>query len=223
MNLIQKLEQKKWATIFVIYLRYLIGGAMVFSSIAKIKGNRFTTQDGILASIKSNLHFFETLYQSGIYWKFIGWSQLLAGMLVMTQLYAVLGAVIMFPITINIFVITISYYFAGTPAIAGLMLLANSFLILWSYERFTPLLTTNKSKRIFHLENIGKVESDTRWIYLGCLLFLFTVLYVVCFERTPLYWFASCVIFGIAGIILFVRKEWRSAIKKNHTISENIR
>jgi hypothetical protein len=58
MNIINNLQQKKWITIFVIYLRYLIGGAMVFSSIVKIKGGRFTSEDGISAPINSAMHFF---------------------------------------------------------------------------------------------------------------------------------------------------------------------
>jgi hypothetical protein len=61
----------------------------------------------------------------------------------MTQLYAGLGAVVMFPIVIKIFIITISYYFAGTPVITGLLLLANIFLILWDYQKLLPLLQPN--------------------------------------------------------------------------------
>jgi hypothetical protein len=168
-------------TIFVIYLRYLIGGAMVFSSIVKINGGRFTSEDGTEAPIDSAMHLFETLYQSGLYWRFLGWGQLFAGLLLMTQLYAALGAVAMFPIVINIFVITISYYFAFTPVIAGLMLLANIFLLLWDYQRFLPLFQTNKSPREYTDLVNGKIESDRLWPYLGLVLFLVTVIYVPVF------------------------------------------
>jgi hypothetical protein len=100
-NIINTLRQKQWIIIFVIYLRYLIGGAMVFSSIVKIKGERFTSQDGINEPIHSAWYLFETLFQSGIYWRFLGWSQLLAGMLLMTQFYSALGAVVLLPINLK--------------------------------------------------------------------------------------------------------------------------
>ena len=99
MNFVQYFKKKKAAIIFVIYLRYLIGGAMVFSSIVKIKGERFTTANGTTDPVNSALHFFETLYQSGVYWKFLGWSQLFTGLLLMTQLYA--GLIINYFLTLK--------------------------------------------------------------------------------------------------------------------------
>ncbi len=207
MNIINNLHQKKWITIFVIYLRYLIGGAMVFSSIVKIKGGRFTTEDGISAPINSAMHLFETLYQSGLYWSFLGWSQLIAGLLLMTQFYAALGAIAMFPITLNILVITLSYYFAFTPVITGLLLLANIFLLLWDYEKLSPLLQPNNSKRVNPVLINREIEANRLWVYLGLLLFLVTVIYVPLFERNPVYWFLICITLGLAGLIFYSRKR----------------
>ena len=109
--MIIKLKQKIWLQVFIIYTRYLIGSAFVFASIVKISGERFTAESGALNPINSSWHLFETLYQSGLYWKFLGCAQLLAGFLLMTQRYSKLGALINFPIIANVFVITISYYF----------------------------------------------------------------------------------------------------------------
>lgn len=63
-----KIKEKIWAQIFIIYTRYLIGGAFVFASLIKIKGNRFTSDSGAANPIDSAWHFFETLYESGLYW-----------------------------------------------------------------------------------------------------------------------------------------------------------
>jgi len=79
------------------------------------------------------------MYQSGMYWKFIGLGQLLAGFLLVTQLFAKLGALIYFLIITNIFVITFSYYFAFTPALAGFMFLANMDLLLWEWNELKTL------------------------------------------------------------------------------------
>jgi len=199
MKIIDKLRQKQWAIIFVIYLRYLIGGAFVFSSIVKIQGHRFTTDNGATAPIDSPWHLFETLYQSGLYWNFLGWSQLIAGLLLMTQRYATIGAVVFFPITINIFFITISYYFAGTPIITGLLLLANIFLLLWDYNKFLPLLTADKNQTV---NTYDKISNNILWNYIGILLFLTTVVYIIIYDRNPILWFVICVVLGLAGLIL---------------------
>lgn len=213
MDIINSLQQKKWITVFVIYLRYLIGGAMVFSSIVKIKGGRFTTEDGITAPINSAIHLFETLYQSGLYWKFLGWSQLFAGFLLMTQLYAALGAVVLLPIVINIFIITISYYFAFTPAITGLLLVANIFLLLWDYQKLLPLFHTMKTQNIKTALPSREIESNKLWVYLGLTLFITTIIYVPLFERTPVNWLLICIVIGAVGLVLYGRIN-RSATDK---------
>ena len=207
MNLIHYFKKKKAAIIFVIYLRYLVGGAMVFSSIVKIKGERFTSTNGTTDPVNSAWHFFETLYQSGVYWKFLGWSQLFTGLLLMTQLYAALGAVLLFPITLNILMITLSYYFAGTPVITGLLVLANLLLILWDYEKLLPLFQASSRPPVNVVLSNSPIESDRTWSYLGMLLFLFSVIYVPLFERNPTPWFLTCIILGLGGLIIFNRRN----------------
>jgi len=39
-----KLREKLWCQLLVIYTRYLIGGAFVFASLIKLKGKRFTRE-----------------------------------------------------------------------------------------------------------------------------------------------------------------------------------
>lgn len=207
MRIVNYLHQKKWAIVFVIYLRYLIGGAMVFSSLIKIKGGRFTSEDGISAPINSAWHLFETLYQSGLYWKFLGWSQLITGMLLMTQLFATLGAVALFPIVLNIFIITISYYFAFTPLITGLLLLASIFLLLWDYQKFSPFFRASSPQINYSVFANTKIEFNKLWCRLGLVLFLFTVIYVLLFERSPVYWFLTSISAGLVGLVLYNRQQ----------------
>ena len=205
---IEQLRRKEWVTIFVIYLRYLIGGAFVFSSIVKIRGARFTTDDGTSAPINSAWHLFETLYQSGVYWSFLGWSQLIAGLLLMTQRYATLGALLFFPITVNIFFITISYYFAATPVITGLLLLANIFLLLWDYQKLLPLINF-ASKHEFKINN--KAEERLLWTYVGVLMFLITVIYVTVSGRNPNLWIIISVLTGLSTLLLYMASKRNNA------------
>lgn len=111
--------------------RLLLAVAFIPTGMVKLLGYRFTTMDPT-TPIGG---FFETLYRSGPYWHFLGASQILAGVLVLNAATATLGAVIFAPIILNIFVITLSYDFGGTPVITGLMVLATLYLLAWDYDR----------------------------------------------------------------------------------------
>jgi hypothetical protein len=204
--MLTKLKDKIWLQIFVIYTRYLIGGTFVFASLIKIKGTRFTLESGAENPINSAWHFFETLYQSGLYWKFIGIAQLLAGFLLMTQRYAKLGAIANFPIILNIFIITLSYYFAFTPVITGGMLLANIMLLLWDW---------NELKVLFNLKptytNHPRLEYDKTWEITGLILFLFTFGYRAFVDKYQLFfWFGTCLLIGFIGFIIGLRRRKKS-------------
>lgn len=202
MSFIDRLQEKKWVILFVIYLRYLIGAAFVFASIVKIQGNRFTTGIGIDAPIHSALHFFETLYQSGLYWRFLGWSQLIVGFILMTQRFAALGALLFLPVSLNIFVITVSYDFGGTPVITGLMLLANIFLIIWDYRKFALLLNMKGNTTNNKVILLDSFSGDKLWMVLGLVLFVTTVVYVLMYDRKPTQWFLACLVLGVTGMII---------------------
>ena len=188
--------------LIVIYTRYLLGGAFVFASMIKIKGQRFTTDSGATEPINSAWYFFETMYQSGIYWKFIGLGQLLAGFLMMTQRYSKLGALMNFPIITNIFAITLSYYFALTPVIVGLMLLANVGLILWEWDELKILIN------LPYVPKIKSTENNTVWEIIGYVLFIFTFTYRLFIDKyDALFWFLICLSIGLIGLIIGIKRN----------------
>jgi hypothetical protein len=136
MKFIDLLKSRLFFKLVVIYLRYLIGFAFVFASIVKIQGQRFTS----IPPDQPIGYFFEAMYQTGFYWNFLGWSQFIAGTLLMTQRFSTLGALIFFPIILNVFMITHSINFGmGTPLITTLMLLGTVFLIFWDYKKWMIL------------------------------------------------------------------------------------
>jgi len=204
---IAQYKQKNWLNYFVIYLRYLIGGAFVFASVPKILGERFMTANFENAPINSVPHFFETLYQSGLYWEFLGWGQLFAALLLMTQIWATLGAVAFFPVLINIFIITISYDFGGTPVITGLMLLANIFLLIWDYNKLQVLILPERNKAIELDNHYNDYFNNKFWALLGLMLFLTSLIYVLINGRNPLQWFLICVSEGLLGLIYMSKKR----------------
>ena len=196
---IQKLKNRIWAQLLIIYTRYLIGTTFVFASIIKIKGKRFTTDSGAVYPIDSAWHFFETMYQSGLYWQFIGYGQLFAGFLLMTQRYSKLGALLFLPIIGNIFVITLSYYFAYTPVITGLMFTANLALVAWDWDELKVLVNKNP-----YISERDRLEDHRVWEWTGAALFLFTVTYRIFVDAyDPVFWGGGCILIGFLGIIVW--------------------
>ncbi len=188
----------------IIYLRYLIGLAFILPSIPKIKGHRFTRESGADNPINSAWHFFETLYQSGLYWNFLGWGQLIAGLLLVTQRYSKLGALVFLPIIANIFVVTISYDFHQTHIITGLMLCANILLLVWDWD--TLKIIINKQPTY---STIKRVESDNLWIIIG-VSFIFIMSCVKVFgdsKTSIILMILALFITGISGLILGYKKH----------------
>lgn len=199
---LHKLKSKILPQLFVIYTRYLIGAAFVFASVVKIQGKRFTTIDGINEPINSAWHMFETLYQSGLWWKVMGLGQLIAGLLLMTQRYAKLGALMFLPVISNVFVITLSYDFRGTPVITGLMLIANILLVLWDWDELKILV--NKAPEI---PQQNRLENMRTWEITGLALFLFTAIYRAGVTGyNILLWVAVCIAIGLTGLIIGLYK-----------------
>lgn len=196
-----KLKNNIWLQLVVIYTRYAIGGAFVYASLIKIKGQRFTIESGAFNPIDSAWHFFETLYQSGLYWKFIGFAQLLSGFLLMTQRYAKLGAILNLPVIANVFVITISYYFANTPVITGLILLANILLIVWDWNELKVLVN---QKPLFDISK--RLEKEKIWEVIGLILFLFTVV-LRSVQDNIILWGGVCLLIGSFGLVIMLSKR----------------
>lgn len=131
-HLFTKIKSYPFFNLFTVFLRFLIGGAFLFASIPKVMGERFTqisTDDPVGA-------FFECIYSLTIYWSFLGWSQIVAGLLLLTQRFALLGAMIFFGIILNIFFITLSLEMRGTPVVTFLMLLATTWLLFWDFDKW---------------------------------------------------------------------------------------
>ena len=129
-------RRQRWLRVFTVLTRVLLALAFIPSGLTKALGNRFTRL-GLESPVG---FFFEALYRTGFYWRFLGLCQLAAALLLLIPRTATLGALAYLPLTLNIFVITVSMRFTGTPFITGLMLLANVYLLCWDYDRLKRLL-----------------------------------------------------------------------------------
>lgn len=187
--------------------RVLLAVGFIPTGMVKLLGRRFTGM-----SPQSEIGgFFETLYRSGPYWRFLGLAQVLAGLLVLSRKTATLGAIAFFAIMLNVFFITISYDFRGTPVVTGLMLLSTVYLLLWDYDRLRGLFglgaegaaapppEQSLSGRLERgayiagtacglalfsaLRNLLIPPAWSMWLALGCLLCLLVALWCGLFRR----------------------------------------
>ncbi len=71
----QQLRTNRINQWIIIHLRYLVGFAFIPSGLIKVMGERFTA----IQTDNPVGYFFEALYQSGMYWNFLGWVQVIAG------------------------------------------------------------------------------------------------------------------------------------------------
>lgn len=197
---INKIKSTVLAQLFIIYTRYLIGSAFVFASIVKIKGERFS-RPGMDDPMGTPFHLFETLYQTGLWWQFMGWGQFLAGVLLLTQRYALLGAVMNFPIVLNVFFITISLDFSGTPMITSGMLLANIILLMWHWPQLKIFI--NKKPDSF---STGSVEGLKIWEITGLAMLFVTVLARLWKPFNELFWALTMLVLGLMGIAYYAHK-----------------
>lgn len=77
----------------------------------------------------------------GMYARFIAGSQIIAGLLLFTQRFSTLGAILTFPIILNIFVVTVSMKWQGTPYVNFFLLSLNAWLLAYDYPKLKFILT----------------------------------------------------------------------------------
>jgi len=73
---------------------------------------------------------------------FLGFMQLLTALLILITRTITFAAILYLPIVANIFIIVQSMGFKGTNYVAGLMLLANIYLLFWDYDKTKLIIKT---------------------------------------------------------------------------------
>ncbi|HRH42478.1 MAG TPA: hypothetical protein PKY82_12700 [Pyrinomonadaceae bacterium] len=175
-----KIKQIAIFQLFTIFLRYLLGSAFVWASILKLKGIRFTPFSGENSPINSLPHLLESMYQSGFYWHFIGVGQIVAGFLLMSQIFSTLGAIAYFPIILNIVVLTTYFDSPGILAITSLMFLANIYLLFWDWNKLKFVVLNDPGD---YTDQTTQLLGNRIWIYLGILLFIAIVVFRILTTR----------------------------------------
>lgn len=134
-------KQNKWFRYFAFFCRITLALGFIPSGWVKLVGERFTA----LPANHPLGHYFDALHQTGFYYTSIGLAQWLVALLLLIPRTALLGALLYFPIILNICVLTYATRFEGTR-IVTFMVLANLFLLCWHYDRIKYILPFTKVK-----------------------------------------------------------------------------
>ncbi len=182
MNRISKLEQfyyeakgNKWFRYFTVFCRVVLALAFIISGIVKIKGERFA------AGLSSNHplgHYFDALYQTGYYYTFIGVAQVIIALLLLIPRTALLGALMYFPIILNIFVLTYAVRFEGTRG-ATFMLLANLYLLCWDYNRIKYILPFKQVKEDDYSARKKQLSNKFPFLFFGGVIAMIAAVIVI--------------------------------------------
>ena len=78
--------------------------------------------------------------------EFVAWSQVIIGFLLMSQRFATIGAIMSMPLILNIFVITVSLGFGGTPYLNAFLIALNLFLLAADYHKLKFLFMDDVSE-----------------------------------------------------------------------------
>jgi uncharacterized membrane protein YphA (DoxX/SURF4 family) len=129
-------KSDKWFQNFAVFCRIALAAGFIPAGYVKIIGERFA------AGLPSNNplgHYFDALHLTGYYYTFIGIVQIITAILLLIPRTALLGALMYFPIIVNICILTYATRFDGTR-LNTMMLLASLFLLIWDYDRLKHIL-----------------------------------------------------------------------------------
>lgn len=135
-----QVRKNVWLQYFSIFCRFALAAGFIPPGLVKIFDERFTD-----LSVNHPMgHYLEALYYTGYYYTFIGILQVTAGVLLLIPRTATLGALLYFPIILNITILSLATRFVGSHMTSPLMVLANLFLILWDYHKIKHILPFNE-------------------------------------------------------------------------------
>ncbi len=133
-------KSNKWLHYLSIFIRFVLFFGFITSGFVKIAGERFASALSVNHPMGQYL---EALHHTGFYYTFIGVMQVIAAILLLHQRTVVLGALIYFPIILNICILSYAVRFEGSILTSPLMVLGSLFLICWNYDKIKYILPSD--------------------------------------------------------------------------------
>jgi uncharacterized membrane protein YphA (DoxX/SURF4 family) len=169
--LVNRRREKRGWHLFVAILRIFLGFALLPSGLKKVIGEPFTDPTNV-GPFHDFLHGF---HATGAFYPFVGTMQVITALLLMSQRFAHLGALMMLPIITTILVFCWSTAVYPTASVVTLMWLGTMGLVFWDIARWRSIFVTTRAP-------LPRVEADehldTR-LWARCGLAIFVIYLVV--------------------------------------------
>jgi uncharacterized membrane protein YphA (DoxX/SURF4 family) len=130
------MRRARWANLVVINLRILIGFAFLPAAVKKLLDQPFT-DPGNTGPFHEFLHAF---HATGWFYQLVGGFQLVAAALLLSQRFALVGALLALPMLTAIAALCWSTGVAPTATVATLMWLGTLGLVAWDVDRWRGVL-----------------------------------------------------------------------------------
>jgi len=150
------MDKVKATKYFIIGVRLALGLLFVYAGTQKFKKDvpktsasteQVTVAQEMPAHIVKIKAYIGGLKQTGFFWPMLGIAEVLCGVLLISQVFALLGAVMLVPLTLNIFLFEV-FLGGGDPIeilVHGLYFLGNILIIAYGYPRLKlTFLTTDQ-------------------------------------------------------------------------------
>lgn len=174
-------KQNRWLRYFAIFNRVALAAGFLPSGFVKIMGERFTS----LSNNHPMGQYLEALHHTGYYYTFIGILQVTAALLLLIPRTAVLGAVLYFPIILNICILSLAVRFDGSLLSSPLMVLANLYLLFWYYDRLKFILPFNQPPVLIQTTTINNKFPWTFFAGSFAAVVVIVALLVTVFDLKP--------------------------------------
>jgi uncharacterized membrane protein YphA (DoxX/SURF4 family) len=166
-----KATRNKWMRYFTTFTRLALVAGFLPAGYVKIIGERFTN----LANNQPMGHYLEALHHTGYYYTFIGYAQILAALLLLVPRTVALGALLYFPIILNICILSLAVRFEGSLLTSPLMVVACVYLLCWNYDRIKYLLPFNNPPAVPLVpDNKFPIRFFTS-VFIGLIAFVFVI------------------------------------------------
>src|SRR4030095_15802143 len=173
-NLYYEAKGNKWFNYFTVFCRVMLALGFIPSGYVKIMGERF-------AALSNNHplgHYLEALYYTEYYYTFVGIAQLVIALLLLIPRTALLGALLYFPVILNICVLAYAVRFEGTR-ITTFMLLANLYLLFWDYDRIKYILPFKQVKGVDYAARKKPLSNKFPFRFFGCVVAMIATVIII--------------------------------------------
>lgn len=157
-----KIKGNRWYWLFSIFCRITLAYAFIAAGIVKIIGERFASGLSIHHPMGAYL---EALHHTGYYYTFIGIAQVIAAILLIIPRTVTLGAILYFPIIVNIWLLSFALRFEGSFVTSFLMVLANLYILVWKYDRFRYILPFRNYSTLKIIERPTKYNTKFPYLF----------------------------------------------------------